>query len=197
MWRRNTQPAALGEAMTAGSPSPLLVHRRARGFSMTETLVVIGITGIFAAIALPAMGSLIGKNRIAAVTNEFVFSLQTARSEAIKRLRPVVVCPSIDPEAPTPACAAVSYASGWITYVDANSNGTIDTGEPVLLRQQPSEGEVGFVATGVAARVRFDGRGSSIQDSGAPLPGTLTITVGDSKRLVRVRANGRVDSQVL
>lgn len=171
--------------------------RAQRGFTLTEAVVVVGITGVLAATALPSLGGFVGSNRISAVTNEFVFSLQTARSEAIKRIRPVVVCPSNDVTVPQPNCAAVGFDAGWIVYVDDNGNSNLDAGEPVLVRNEPPEGEVSITAVGVGTRVRFDATGASVQNSGAPLPGSLTISAGDAKRAVTVQANGRVSSKVL
>ena len=165
-----------------------------RGFSLTELLVTVGILGILTATALPSFSRFVGQNRIAAATNEFVFSLQTARSEAIKRIAPVVLCPSTDVAADDPVCSATGYESGWIVYVDANNNGAGDAGEPVLLRTEAPEGNVGFVAAGIGTRVRFNDSGASVHDNGAPLPGSVTITQGDTQRKVTVQANGRVSS---
>lgn len=178
-----------------------IITRRSRagvaGFSLTELLVSVGILGVLAAFTLPSLGGFVGQNRITATTNEFVYSLQLARSEAIKRIAPVVLCPSNTVADAAPVCAVTGYEAGWIVYVDSNRNGTSDAGEPVIWRVEAQEGVVNFASTGVATRVRFNATGASVQDSGAPLPGTVTITFGDKGRLVNVRANGRVDSRVL
>ena len=171
--------------------------RRERGFSLTEMVVVAGITGLLAATALPALGGFLGQNQATTVVNEFVFSLQTARSEAIKRIRPVVLCPSTDVSAAAPSCATAGYDTGWIVYVDENNNASLDAGESVLLRNEAPEGMVNIAATGIGSRVRFNATGASVHDSGSPLPGSLTITIGEAQRLVTVQANGRVASKVL
>ncbi len=169
-------------------------RRRVSGLSLTELLVTVGIVGVLAATALPAFGRFAGQSRVTVAANEFVFSLQTARSEAIKRIAPVVLCPSSDVAADDPVCSAAGYESGWIVYVDANNNGAGDAGEPVLLRTEAPEGNIVFAAVGIGSRVRFNGSGASVQNNGAPLPGSVTLTSGDTQSRVTVQANGRVTS---
>ena len=193
---RSRRRAAAPQVLDAPARHPRNI-RAERGFSLTEMAVVTGITGLLAATAFPSLGGFLGENRAAAVTNEFVFSLQTARSEAIKRIRPVVVCPSSDVTAAQPGCAPVGYESGWIVYVDENSNANLDAGESVLLRNEAPEGNVAVTSTGIGTRVRFNSTGASVHDGGSPLPGSLTISIGDKQRLVTVQANGRVRSKVL
>ena len=68
------------------------------------------------------------RNQLTANINQFVSSLALARSEAIKRNLPVAICASSDGE----NCSGGGFESGWIVYVNSNSDGNRDSGEEVL-----------------------------------------------------------------
>jgi type IV fimbrial biogenesis protein FimT len=104
---------------------------RVRGITLVETLVVISILGILAAIAVPSFKATIERNRREAYANQIFEDLALARSEAIKRGVPVTVCPSTDGAG---CSGSTSWATGWITYVDLASYGIRDTNTETLLR---------------------------------------------------------------
>lgn len=168
---------------------------RQTGLSLVEVVVVVGITSILAAIAVPTFAAHAAKQRAALASDEFVLGLQTARSEAIKRIRPVVLCPTTDALSSSPLCASVGYEAGWIVYVDDNGNGAMERSEEVLLRTAAAEGDLTISSDTLAERVRFDHNGASVKDSGRPLAGSLTITAGDIVHDVSVVASGRVSAE--
>ena len=78
-------------------------------------MLVVAVLGIALAFAVPNMNSFILNNRLASQLNMLASSLALARSEAIKRNEPVVVCASSDGA----ACAAdVDWNAGWLVFVD-------------------------------------------------------------------------------
>lgn len=101
-----------------------------QGFTLLELIITVTIAAIVLVIGVPSFQETIRQNRLTAYTNQFVGSLNLARSEAIKRGRRVVVCPSTDGA----TCAASGdYEQGWIVFADANANNaTGDAGDVVI-----------------------------------------------------------------
>ncbi len=69
-----------------------------RGFTMIELLVVITISAILVATAIPSFQWFIARNRASNASNDLLAALQLARAEAIRRGAPVSVSPHAQPE---------------------------------------------------------------------------------------------------
>ena len=63
-----------------------------RGFTLIELLVVIAILGILIGLATPSMSKFVADWRVNSAMNSLARDMRAARSEAIKRTRPVVFC---------------------------------------------------------------------------------------------------------
>ena len=167
------------------------------GFSLVELLVAIAVAGVLLGLALPSLGRLTGESRIGALSNDFVGALQTARSEAIKRARPVAACASADPLAAEPACDSTDWTTGWIVYADRVGGTGRDpgvAGDPLIVQREAAGPDATIVAgANVAARVRFDAEGAHVLvDTGAPIRGEFTLGAGSETRTVTIAASGRV-----
>lgn len=125
-----------------------------RGVTLIELLVVLAIAAILAQIALPDFRDIMQNNRSAARINELQTSLTFARSEAIKRNTPVVLCKSTNGT----SCqdSGDAWQSGWIVFADENGNGTADDGEILTLHGNAAEQ---FTLTFTPTRVSYDGSG--------------------------------------
>lgn len=87
-------------------PVGMPVNRRVRGFTLLEMVIAVAILAIMVVMAVPAFTSVINGNRLTAQANEMVADIQSARMEAIKRNRPVTLCPTLDD-------ATCSAAGNW------------------------------------------------------------------------------------
>jgi prepilin-type N-terminal cleavage/methylation domain-containing protein len=68
-----------------------MVTRRQAGFTATEILVVIGIVGVLAAIAVPSMSKMIQTQSVRSASYDLNADLIYARSEAISRATNVTI----------------------------------------------------------------------------------------------------------
>lgn len=106
-----------------------------RGFTLIETMVVVAIAAVLAALAAPSFTPIVERWRIRSATESLQSALYLARSEAIKRGGSIVLRKEATG---TNGCALASGTSnwdcGWFVFVDANNNDTQNTGEEVLQR---------------------------------------------------------------
>jgi type IV fimbrial biogenesis protein FimT len=86
--------------------------RRTAGFTLIELLVTMGASAILFALALPGFSTFVQNERQVAQANSLVFSLNLARSEAIKRNLNVDVCTTSNGV----SCSTTStnWSNGWI-----------------------------------------------------------------------------------
>jgi type IV fimbrial biogenesis protein FimT len=112
----------------------MTLKSRNAGFTLFELIVVITIVGILTAVGTPTFKYVTASNRIAAEVNGLLGDMQYARSLAVKEGQSVTVCASTDG---TSCSGANAWASGWIVFMDPNTNQTHDAGETIM-RMQPS-----------------------------------------------------------
>jgi type IV fimbrial biogenesis protein FimT len=102
-----------------------------RGFTLVEMLVAVAVLSILGMVALPSMTAFSARNRVSALSSDFVSSLALARTEAARAGLSVLVLPADG------GVTGNEFAQGWNLYLDRNSNGTADTGD-TLLRAYPA-----------------------------------------------------------
>jgi type IV fimbrial biogenesis protein FimT len=154
----------------------------ARGFTLIELLVTIAIISVAMSIAVPSMSAFQKNAELTAAANNLQASINTARSEAMKRGMNAMVVP-VD---------STNWAKGWTVFIDkardadpTNQVNIIVTSQPAL----PSH----FTATGV--NIKFDASGFALGNNG-----TISITRNDlsgseklaQTRRVKVSIAGRV-----
>jgi len=106
------------------------------GFTLVELLFTLTIGVIFLTMAVPSYTDFSKNNRITTITNNLVTDINVTRSEAIARGAQVIMCRSADPAAATPSCGgtANTWTSGWIIFVNKDTNTTYTSGTDQLLR---------------------------------------------------------------
>lgn len=122
---------------------------------MIELMVTISIGALLVTFGVPMMSNLIEGNTISGHVNNFIGTVNLARSEALKRGVQVVVCRSDNPDADLPTCAAsgTGWQSGWIAFADRNGNEQMDTASSgdVLLRVQGAMTDTGGIVRNISS----------------------------------------------
>lgn len=105
-------------------------ERHLKGFTLIELMMVLIIASIILAAATPSFIDMTVRNRVITYTNDFIGTINYARSEAVRRGAPVSVCGTENGA----ACADDAWTSGWIVFTDADVDGDIDGGTDTVLR---------------------------------------------------------------
>ena len=118
------------------------------GFTMVELLTVLAILGVLIALATPSMTQFIAEWRVNSALNSLSRDFRAARSEAIKRSRPVVICKA---NASYSACVTTGNTSdwqtGWLVFVDNDFDDKYDKskGDELVKQQNTLPGIASFV----------------------------------------------------
>ncbi|MCV0438662.1 MAG: GspH/FimT family protein [Hydrogenophaga sp.] len=111
------------------SPRPRRPPTQRAGFTLIELLVALSVLAVLAALAAPSFADLTRRMRVDTVREQFIGSMNLARTEAIRHGRTVVMR-RIEPCAA--ANAATQWYCGWQVFVDLDQNNAMDAGEPLL-----------------------------------------------------------------
>lgn len=147
------------------------IHQ-ALGFSLVELMGSLAVGTLLVCGAAPAFDGLVAKSRMSAQINELISHLHLARSEAIKRYAPAVLCPSANGS----TCHdQPEWHRGYILFADKNNNGQRDAGEELLRVRQGETASLTALSSLYRKRVIYRANGLS---GGA----NITVTFCDSKK---------------
>ena len=104
-------------------------HTHQMGFTLIELMIVLVVMGVILALSAPSMLNILQRNRLQTTADNFFADLMLARSEAVKRNQPVVLCKSNTGSA---CVTSGNWDQGWLIYADQDADGVKDVGEPVL-----------------------------------------------------------------
>jgi type IV fimbrial biogenesis protein FimT len=162
--------------------------KKTSGFTLLELMIVVGIIGVVMAIAVPSLSETIKNERLTSATNGLLSDIMLARSKAVGRNQPVIICASSDGA----TCTNGSYEEGWIVTIDNDNNGT---GDEIIKIQSSAENNITYDQGGAGLSIiSFDSRG--FLPTGA---NTGTISVCDDRanpndfaRTISLSVTGRV-----
>lgn len=100
-----------------------------RGFTLVEAMITLTIAAILLTWAVPSLKDFITRNRMSTEVNNFVASFYLARSEAVKRLRNVGICPSSNGSSCT---GNNTWRDGWMVFEDTDNSVSYTAGDKIL-----------------------------------------------------------------
>jgi len=162
--------------------------KQAKGFTLLELLVTLAVASILVSVGVPSFRGAIMDNRMIRDSNQFVASINLARSTAVRFQRNAMVCPSANYNAAVPTCSAdTDWSVGWIVWVDKNRDGATSANE-IIYVQAPINDANSFSAS-AATLFSFDARGFGVS------PGDDLMLCdnrsGETGRRIRVNNVGR------
>ena len=136
------------------------------GLTLLELLLVLAMMAVLTSLAAPSFRSLWVQRSVSLAAEALLGDLRYARSEALKRARPVLVCQSSNATSCTRDSAA--WAAGWLVFVDSNGNAQVDAASddgPTedLLRVQSALPALASIASNVSTghSITFQATGSA------------------------------------
>jgi type IV fimbrial biogenesis protein FimT len=130
------------------------MKNRAQGMTIVELMIALLILSILMGLAIPSFREMTSNSRTTAAINGLVTAMTLARSEALKRASPAIVCASAD----SLTCSGANdWATGWLVTSDTNGDGAVDANE--IIQTWPSL-DAGMTASTVASdRVVYSAMG--------------------------------------
>jgi len=143
------------------------------GFTLVELAITLAIATVLLGLAAPSFARLIAEQQLANEARRLSDAILHARSEALKRNGPVVICASI----PADPCGATRrWHEGWLVFADADADGAPGPGEPSIGHDGPAADAVTMTGNRpVAQYLRFDWTGYARTLSGALQMGTFEV----------------------
>lgn len=161
------------------------MRRTTQGFTLTELLIVVALTGMLAMLGAPALGGLLARTRTANIETSIAGTLRAARTAAVMRNARMLLCPSSDGH----HCQkGHDWQHGWLVAADSDHDG------------QPDRGAAFSTHPPTAAGIRIitsDGRGEiAFQPTGSAGGSNATFTICNKRqaqgRSIVVSNSGRV-----
>jgi type IV fimbrial biogenesis protein FimT len=170
-----------------------------RGFTLIELMMAITVLAILLGLAVPSFRDASLGSRLTSYANDLVASAQLARSEAIKRNRPVVICATETTADDDVVCVdEANWEGGWSVGFLEDVDRLDEDGDPItvtvvneILRQPALTPEFRFTITaggGADNVIVFPPTVAGVT------PVTFTVCrfnpVGKQERQVRITATG-------
>ncbi|HEV7433079.1 MAG TPA: GspH/FimT family pseudopilin [Steroidobacteraceae bacterium] len=161
---------------------------RHHGFTLIELMITVCLVGILLAAVIPNMSTFLRNNQLSGGVNDMLHSIQTARTEAIKRQTQIgnmILCGTATPTVADPALTC-DYATfkAWFVFQDLNNNWQHDAAEPVIERHGLLDANVTVKTDGNARLISFAPSGFA-SPAGLRVP-MRTLVICDSRGVQQV-----------
>lgn len=161
-------------------------HRlpHAGGFTLIELMVTVAIIAVLATLTAPSFRALAANQTLSNTTQELMTALLTARSLALKNNQSATVART----------DGTSWASGWQVFVDANSDGSYQSGtDTLVITREALDSDIAVEATsgGIPAALEFRYRADGFLAGGANKSVMLKSTYTGKKKCIIVGNTGR------
>jgi Tfp pilus assembly protein FimT len=159
--------------------------RSHRGFSLLELVVLTGVVGVVAAIAVPSMIAAADRNKIITGADLVAAQVREARLAAVTRSTPY----RVRFDCPEPGAMRMLVVTG---------NAAVDNAGDRCTAPQPGDGPAVYLPAGVSLggetppTVHVDGRGEVSTVGGGAMPLRILVSYGDSHRALTITATGRI-----
>ncbi|MCZ6564827.1 MAG: GspH/FimT family pseudopilin [Gammaproteobacteria bacterium] len=166
------------------------MQKHESGFTLIELMIALAVAAIVLTLGMPSFGRIMERNGLAVQVNDFISSLNYARSEAVKRKQNVVVCRSDTTVTPLNCNTGTGYEDGWLVYIDFDRDGSFDVGtdEIIWTHDALKQGMQFYGGGNYTNRIAFNAKGRSTQN------GSFTLCKDNdaTKARVLVVDSGRV-----
>lgn len=158
------------------------------GFTLPELMIVLGIVGILLTAGMPSFRDYLQTQQVATASDQFLFALNLARSEAIQRGARVDLGPR----------DGVHWEKGWVVFVNksGDSHPQFDAGDELIYSHDDLATGL-QVATTLSDKsypyIAYNGNGRPRNNLNALTPqwGSWRFSLNGRERVVRVTLAGR------
>lgn len=161
-----------------------------RGFTLIELMVTIAVMAILLGIAVPSFNEVTLGGKLGSYANNFVASVNMARSEAIKRSVRITLCATADG---TTCATSGGWEQGWVVKCKTTNNTTCDAAGPnwiVLHRQQALPSGLKMADSSSKLSMTFEPTGVGATSASLKVC-RATPSAGGQERVIDVTATGR------
>jgi type IV fimbrial biogenesis protein FimT len=156
------------------------------GFTLLKLMVTVSIAAILLAVGVPSYVTFIDNNRVTSQANDMLYSVNMARSEAIKRGTEVRLV----------SVAGSDWSAGWNLVADTNNDSDFDDPADILMQWEAlnGDGSLAIAATNspTDTYMAFTSRGG-LSPSNASF--IFTLEPGDcdaiDSRIISLQPSGR------
>lgn len=160
------------------------------GFSLLELMITLAVAAVVLSVGVPSFRAVVMDNRLVSQANQFVTSVNMARSAAVRFQRNATVCTSANFDAALPTCApSTDWSNGWIVWVDKDRDLATDADE-IISVHGPLNVRSTFTSLALGS-FTYDARGFGIAGGDDLI--LCDDRTGETGRLIRVNNVGRTN----